>query len=311
MIHVRKFFLPLVLVALMPCRLFAEAPVVDDSENYALLDEQQQPSFSTDEAIALASPSSESEQALDTTSDETPLAHEEPALTSNNTTQAVLLEKIQSLQQELQELRGQLEVQAHDLKLLQQQQLAFYKDLDSRLPSNAASTSMSLEDKKKAPLTLNAEEKNTAKITPTGAPVKKQIQPTAFVPHGNPADEQISYLAGYELVKKKQYTKAMQVMETFVQQYPTSGYAPNAYYWLGEMNLLEKNYSKAIKDFETVLQQYPSSSKSAASLLKIGYAYAAMGHFTDAQKTLQQVVEHYPDTPSAQLAADKLLSLPS
>ena len=51
---------------------------------------------------------------------------------------AKLIDKIQSLQQEVQELRGQLEVQAHDLKLLQQQQVAFYKDLDARLGSGSA-----------------------------------------------------------------------------------------------------------------------------------------------------------------------------
>ena len=51
---------------------------------------------------------------------------------------ANLIEKVLNLQKEVQELRGQLEIQAHDLKLLQQQQLAFYKDLDSRLSGGAA-----------------------------------------------------------------------------------------------------------------------------------------------------------------------------
>ncbi len=43
------------------------------------------------------------------------------------------MNKIQGLQQDIQELRGQLEIQTHDLKSLQQQQLAFYKDLDTRM----------------------------------------------------------------------------------------------------------------------------------------------------------------------------------
>ncbi len=42
----------------------------------------------------------------------------EAANTNTSSSNAVLLDKVQGLQQEVQELRGQLEVQAHDLKII-------------------------------------------------------------------------------------------------------------------------------------------------------------------------------------------------
>jgi len=112
---------------------FAEAPVVDESENFALFDEQlaaaERPDFEPvqaqntgeDERIALAFD--------DTRRDEIPQDDE-----------ATLLNKLQSMQQDLNNLRGQLEVQTHELQTVKQQQLDFYKDLDTRLRDPNTST---------------------------------------------------------------------------------------------------------------------------------------------------------------------------
>ncbi|MBY0378010.1 MAG: tol-pal system protein YbgF, partial [Gammaproteobacteria bacterium] len=126
---------------------------------------------------------------------------------------------------------------------------------------------------------------------------------------GNPADEQISYLAAYELVKNKHFDDALTAMQTFITQHPHGGYTANAQYWLGELYLVKHDYPKAIEHFELVLKQFPSSSKAAASTLKIGYALAAAGKDNEARARLQQVLKTYPDTPTAQLATIKLESL--
>lgn len=303
---IRRFLLATCFVCFLPLTVSAEAPVVDDSENFALLDEQQanyeQPLareqkdegyYSSDEEKALASDSSESSN------------------TNSGGSNAALLDKVQGLQQEIQELRGQLEVQAHDLKLLQQQQLAFYKDLDARLPNQAvAGTTKNVAT---APLSI------ATKTPPPSAAVpaeKQAVQPVAaIIPsngnRANPADEQISYLAAYELVKNKRFDDALAAMQKFVTQYPQGGYTGNAQYWLGELHLVKKNYTEAIEHFEIVLQQFPSSSKTAASMLKIGYAYAGLGKKDEAIQRLQQVIKNYPDTNTAQLAKTKLEALNS
>lgn len=310
MINYVRVLVAVCYVGLLPIQAYAEAPVVDESENYALLDEQQS---------AYERPVAKRQNDSFSYDDEIPLAkeHSDSASRANN---ATLLDKIQGLQQDIQELRGQLEVQAHDLKLLQQQQLTFYKDLDTRLQSNPSSKTQAKTNPSLPSINANATpvaiEPSTAKITPNdpvaNASVKPMVAPVvANGGRSNPADEQISYLAAYELIKNKHFDEALISMEKFVAQYPQGGYTANAQYWLGELYMVKKNYPQAIHHFESVLQQFPSSSKSSASMLKIGYALADSGKIRDAIKRLQQVVKNYPDTNTAQLAKAKLESLGS
>lgn len=298
--------------SLLSFTAYCEADVVDDGENFALLEEQQ--------ATYESPVAHEERSSYDNVSnrEQSALAREEPALAKddkqiikNNSTD--LLDKIQSLQQEIQELRGQLEVQAHDLKLLQEQELSFYKDLDARLRSTPArdiakspATELSMDTKPSTPQTAlqanSATPTNIPDITPVTLPVIEKGRV-------NPAEEQISYLAAYDLVQRKQFDDALLAMNTFVAKYPQGGYSANAQYWLGELYMVKNNYPQAIEHFNSVLQAFPSSSKCAASLLKIGYAQAALGQTAEARQTLQSVVQKYPDTHTAKLATTKLNSL--
>ncbi|WP_133127508.1 tol-pal system protein YbgF [Legionella nagasakiensis] len=293
MIKFYRLILAACFFCMLPFSAFSEVPIVDDSENFTLLEEEQE---------VMEQPLAKPQADFSEPEEEPALAYEPEA--ASNHDNAILLDKLQNLQQEVQELRGQLEVQAHDLKLLQEQQLAFYKDLDARLHNGAAQTA-----KNDVIIDKPALKQKPEAITSTPTLSKPRASMTNKTIHTNPADEQISYLAAYELVKNKKYDEAMTAMQTYAQQYPQSGYTANAQYWLGELYMLKKNYPQAIEHFEAVLQQFPSSSKSAASLLKIGYALAASGKNNEARQRLQQVVKNYPDTSTAQLATAKLQSL--
>ncbi|KTC81996.1 tol-pal system protein YbgF [Legionella cincinnatiensis] len=322
MIYCKRHIIAAGFMLMLPLTGWSEAPVVDDSENFAIIEgreAQEMPLVGS----KYDDPQTESGQfdlaqnenySIDNSHDDDGPAlakDDHPSDSENNLTDnAKLIDKIQSLQQEIQELRGQLEVQAHDLKLLQQQQVAFYKDLDARLSGNSPSKLTS----SKPPIDLDVGSKESISKTSTPA-AKTETNAIATTPvsvpisRANPADEQISYLAAYELIKNKRYDDAVIAMNTFVQKYPKGGYTANAQYWLGELYLVKKDYSKSIEHFNTVLQQFPTSSKSAASMLKVGYAYAEQGNKQEAKKFLQQVVRAYPNTPTAQLASSKLRTI--
>ena len=302
MINCKRHIIAAGFLVLLPLTGWSEAPVVDDSDNFAMTDGQQ-----GREAPVVNSKYDDvpnDQYQASNYSDEGPaLAHDDPSSNSNLTDNAKLIDKIQSLQQEVQELRGQLEVQAHDLKLLQQQQVAFYKDLDTRL-SGGATAKAAPSGKPAMDLSMGSQDPvapraSAPAVVPAAVPVSR----------ANPADEQISYLAAYELVKNKRYDDALSAMTVFTQKYPKGGYTANAQYWLGELYLLKKDYAQGIEHFNSVLQQFPTSSKSAASMLKVGYAYIAMGNKPEARKYLQQVVRAYPGTPTAQLANSKLRTI--
>lgn len=301
--------LALCLFCLLPLQGFAEAPVVDDSENFAALDAPQ---------VAHELPVTKVRSKYSDTEEEMALAQDNEVSNSSNMD---MLSKLKGMQQEIQELRGQLEVQSHELKQLQDQQLAFYKDIDARFRGQGLSNKKevpSLTELDPAlPKTSNSSQPTAINETPTQVQPPAQTTEASLIGHpvnkvnrsNNPADEQIAYLAAYDLVKNKRYNEALVAMESFVSQYPKGGYTANAQYWLGELYLVQKDYSQAINHFELVLNNYANSSKAAACSLKIGYALASSGKKEEAKYRLQQVIKKYPDTPTAQLAVTKLMSL--
>lgn len=255
---------------------YAAAPVVDDSDNFAVFDDEPVKPVSSRAKVQ----------------EEEPLAK---AIPENKSRDLSLPGQVQALQQEIQALRGELEVQAHALKQLEQQQLAFYKDIDTRLRGEH----------------LPATQPTTAAAVKIADEAKAIVAlPVNTAPHAiNPADEQIAYLAAYDLVKTKRYPEALIAMQSFAKQYPVGGYTANAEYWIGELYLAKNMPMDAMGHFEIVLKQFPTSSKAAASALKLGYALNALGRRAEARQRLQEVIKNYPDTSAAQLAKTKLQAI--
>ena len=193
---------------------------------------------------------------------------------------AVLLNKLQALQTELQELRGKLEVESHDLKLLRDQQRAFYKDLDGRLNQ--------LQPAKED---LNKQA--------TVEPVKPSVVAVA-------GDDVQTYSLAFELVKAKKFGQAVAAMRAFVETFPKSHYAPNAHYWLGELYLLQGKLAQSVAEFQTVISQYPTSSKVAGARLKLGFAYYDLGKTQEAREELSKIKRDFPNTALARLAEARL-----
>jgi tol-pal system protein YbgF len=297
------------IACLLPFMLRAEAPVVDESDHFATYD--QQPA-ADDQPLAREHTrrSVREEEVTDSNfDDEKPLARDTTRPGSNNN--ASLLGKVQNLQQELQELRGQLEVQGHELKLLKDQQLAFYKDLDARLHNTTSSAPATISTNSSAQPASPPVPPNHTSAATAATPSTTTVIPVSnhATQSNNPADEQIRYLAAYDLIKAKRFDDAITAMQSFINQYPKGGYTANAHYWLGELYMTQKNYPDATTQFTAVLQQFPSSSKAAPSQLKLAYALASSGKKQDAMVQLKQIIKQYPDTHTAKLAENKLISL--
>jgi tol-pal system protein YbgF len=297
--NIRRSFLATTLVV-FSWPAFSEAPVVDESENFALFDQQQ---------AANHAPVVHNNNRYNRSTEETPLAHEDVSDAPSENNRAELLSKVQGLQQDIQELRGQLEVQTHEVKALQQQQIEFYKDLDTRLRQGSAASIKPHQEPNS--LSVNTAAPNASKTASASIeqPIATPIASTPSLPSGNAANEQKDYLSAYELISNKQFDEALPAMQAFANKYPQGGYTANAQYWMGELYMVKKNYNEAIQHFELVLQQFPSSSKSSASMLKIGYALAAAGEINAAKQRLKTVIQQYPDTHAAQLAMVKLESI--
>lgn len=289
--------------------VLASAPVVDDSENFVLLEEQAQAA----EELPVAQENAYHITNAPGNRVANP-SHHNAAATARNID---LVNTLQSLQKEVQELRGQLEMQAHELDELKQQQLAYYQDLDAQLnhdQSNTAHNNQAIAPKQTSqPDTANNLSANNPSVATHPEmeiqPMQDLAQATPNKIRPNPADEQISYLAAYDLVKQKNFSQATEAMQQFLTKYPQGGYSANAHYWLGELYLANKDYSEAISQFDTIIKNFKSSSKYAPSRLKLGYALAESGRIGEAKEQLTTVMNLYPDTSTAHLAQSKLEKL--
>lgn len=200
----------------------------------------------------------------------------------------LLFNKLEQMQQEIASLRGQLELQAHQIKLLSK----------GRLPDS------SLHKRNK----LSESTQTTLPAVTIAKPKSEETSPQAVAVKraGDPMDEQLSYVAAYELVKNKQYEQAREAMSAFLDRYPAGPYAANAHYWLGELYILAHQYTKALASFKTIVDEFADSNKFAAATYKLGVVYEQLGHNDKAHEQFIKVTEAFPGTTIARLAKAKL-----
>lgn len=213
--------------------------------------------------------------------------------------QGELFLQLQQLQEEVARLRGTLEEQQYEIQRLKQESLERYQDLDGRLSSAPASQAPAAALTPAAPAADGSQA--AAPTAPTAA---------ANGAPGDPAKEKLFYDAAFDLIKAKDFAKADQAFTAFLRKYPTSQYAGNAQYWLGEVKLAQGDLQGAGRAFAQVSQGYPQHQKVADSLYKLADVEQRLGNAAKAKGILQQVVAQYPGTSAAQLAQRDLARLP-
>lgn len=201
---------------------------------------------------------------------------------------ASLFAQIQQLQQEVMRLNGRVEEQAFELRKLKEQSLERYVDLDKRLSAGAAGAG-----------TAAAAGDPQGNLTPTPAP-PPVVTGTGTAGPEQPGEAE-AYRAAYALVQSQRFDQAVTAFRKFQQDYPAGKYAPNAYYWLGELYLViqPQDLESARQSFMMLLSQYPNNSKAPDALYKLGKVQYMKGNREKAREYLDQVITQYGSTNSA------------
>jgi len=210
-----------------------------------------------------------------------------------------MLDQITSLQGEVQQLRGDIEVQNHTLEGLQKRQRDLYLDIDRRLHRLEAG---GVESQPTSPLSGAP---GGAAPAAAGA-TATMTAPVAATPALNPADQRKAYDQALELLKEGRYNDAAAAFQEFLKQYPDSSYADNAQYWLGEVYYVTRQFQPALAEFNKVLTVYPGSTKAADAKLKMGYIQYELKDWGKARELLSDVVKAYSGSTSARLAQERL-----
>lgn len=225
-----------------------------------------------------------------------------------------LLDRLQLLEQEIRQMRGELEVFRHQqsqgvdanaYRALEQRLQVLEQHLATLAPATAASTTPPTTPVQEPTLREPALEEpvleEPARVnTPTAAPT----------PSAPPAaSEQATYDAAFAHLRDGQYAAAVTAFQAFLRDYPSSALADNAQYWIGEAHYVTRDFEDAKQTFLNLGAQYPQSDKLPDTLLKLGYVYEALGDPTKARQVYEKLIQVYPGSQPAQQAQGRLTAL--
>lgn len=205
------------------------------------------------------------------------------------------LNQLEQLQREVQQLRGELEVQGHTLSSLQQRQREQYLDIDRRLHRIEAGGGQAASGETPAPPVASIPEQAPH------APVRQET-----VAPVDPGQERDRYERALEILKEGRYGEAAKAFRVFLSSYPGSRYAANAQYWLGEAFYVVRDFDTAFQEFTRVVEDFPQDSKVSDARLKLGFIHYERQEWARARETLEAVVQGYPGSTAARLAGDRL-----
>lgn len=219
---------------------------------------------------------------------------------------AELLFQLETLQQEVQSLRGQLEEQGHDLRLMKESQRDRYIDLDKRISllmsspvrDVAASTNATLQPKVER-VAVPAEPVKISNVLAVSPLAPIVLQPPTV-------QSQQAYNAAYNLIRERNFDDAERSLAKFVKDFPNDSLTGNGYYWLGEVKLVQGKPIEAIGSFSKVLSDFPGHNKEQDSLYKLGTVNDQLGDSVSAKSYLQDVIKRFPESKAAKLAAGYL-----
>ena len=189
-----------------------------------------------------------------------------------------LATQVETLNNELARMRGQLEVLGNQAETADRRQKDLYLDIDTRLRK--------LEQTREQ----------------ASAPEKPVAQPEAEASQA----EMKAYQGALDQFKLGNYALAVSAMQGFLVTYPNSKLAPNAQYWVGMAHSGQRDYKAAIAAQRKLLAAWPDSEKAPDALLSIASSQETMGDRKSAQKTLEDVIAKYPKSSAAASAKQRL-----
>lgn len=239
-----------------------------------------------------------------------------------------LLLQLESLQKEVQQLRGDVETQTHIANELKKRQRDLYIDIDRRMlqleRNGTAGTGSRTAPTGNAASGLTPGNGFTpgsgftqgpAKTSgPTQSPPPKKstvINNQPAVKQVDPVKERKAYQKAFDLLRELRYEQAIKAYREFIKNYPNGRYAHIAQYWLSEASYAQRHFKQAIKDYQDLVNNYPNSPKLAEAMLKISYSYYEIGKKKIALENAQKLLRLYPNTTAAGQAQNLIKKIKS
>lgn len=127
--------------------------------------------------------------------------------------------------------------------------------------------------------------------------------PPAVTPGPAAATNEIrDYEDAFRLYRSGSYREAIGRFEAFVQTYPSSDYADNALFWLGECHYKLGEHERAVLAFADVVERFPAGNKVPDALYRQGVALLEIGRASGqeasyrpaAREIFERIVKQHP-----------------
>ena len=188
----------------------------------------------------------------------------------------LIYQKISDLEQEIATLRNLLEENTYLIERYQELQQQRYLDLDKRLHNL-----LSEEKENLATEYLNGQQYNST-------------------------EEIDLYKSALELFEASRYAEALESFRELIISYPEGTYSADAYFWSGELYLVQQLFEDAREHYLVVVEKFNDHPRVADSLFKLGVLERALMNDQIANSYLSKVISEFPDTGAAELAKKSL-----
>ena len=184
----------------------------------------------------------------------------------------LIYQKISDLEQEIATLRNLIEENTYLIERYQELQQQRYLDLDKRLHNL-----LSEEKEDLATEYLNGQQYNST-------------------------EEIDLYKDALELFEASRYAEALESFRELIISYPEGAYSADAYFWSGELYLVQQLFEDAREHYLVVVEKFIDHPRVADSLFKLGVLERALMNDQIANSYFSRVISEYPDTGAAELA---------
>ena len=230
--------------------------------------------------------------------------------------QAELETRLDTLQTELQRLRGTVDESKHYAQRASDDVIALSEGLTSdrgryeqelyRLQEEMRTIKTLLGMKVGAREDVpapKARETFLQMTTTTVSPTESLVKVT-----GTPDPEEL-YNGAYSKLSTGDFKGSRDAFKNFLELFPQTEYSDNAQFWIGESYYRDKRYEEAIVEFEEVIKKYPQGNKLPDALLKQAFSFIALSDTNSAKLLLQKIIDRFPTSEQAEIARAKLKSV--
>lgn len=217
------------------------------------------------------------------------------ALPLDNAGAAAIQVRLTQIDEEMRQLRGQIEQAAHQSREALEAQKRLAEDVNYRLQA--------LEQAQAQAAVAAAGETANAPAAPTEEP-SAPTEPAGYKPtraaKTSPTgadfpNSNAHYNHAFKLLNSKHYSEAATSFDAFVRSYPNDPLVSNAYYWLGESYYARGDYTRAAEGFRKGFEANPQGQKAPDNLLKLAMSLENIKRTNEACIVLNQIVNKYGD----------------